>query len=243
MTTDQNSAPGQPPTILPTREGYDLWATIYDEEDNPLVALETVEVTRHLGDVLGLAIADIGCGTGRHALALAGAGAVVTAADFSEGMLAKAWAKPGADKVRFVLADVQAPLPLRGDAFDRVLCCLVVDHVSKLDLLFAELRRICRPDGFIVVSVMHPAMMLRGIQARFTDPTTGGEVRPASSPNRICDYVMAATRAGLVFDAISEHVVTEALAARSPRAGKYLGWPLLLMMRLRRGPSSSFKGG
>jgi malonyl-CoA O-methyltransferase len=233
MKTGNDAATNPTPTVLPTRDGYDLWATIYDEEDNPLVALETTEVARHLGGVRGLAVADIGCGTGRHALALAEAGAVVTAVDFSQGMLAKAKAKPAASNVRFVLADVQAPLPLPTGSFDRVLCCLVVDHVSKLDVLFGELRRICRPEGFVVISVMHPAMMLRGIQARFTDPSTGREVRPASAPNQICDYVMAATRAGLIFDDLTEHAVTEALAARSPRAGKYLGWPLLLMMRLK----------
>lgn len=231
--TDAERPPSAAPAILPTREGYDLWATIYDAEDNPLIALETAEMSRLLGEVRGLAAADIGCGTGRHALALAMAGANVTAVDFSEGMLAKAKAKPGAGQVRFVRADVEGTLPLPADAFDRVLCCLVLDHVSNLNGLFAELRRICRRDGSILISVMHPAMMLRGIQARFTDPTTGREVRPASAPNQICDYVMAATRAGLAFDEMSEHAVSEALAAHSPRAGKYLGWPLLLMMRLK----------
>src|SRR5262245_9621936 len=29
------------PQVVPTREGYDLWAQIYDDEDNPLIALET----------------------------------------------------------------------------------------------------------------------------------------------------------------------------------------------------------
>jgi ubiquinone/menaquinone biosynthesis C-methylase UbiE len=219
-------------TTLSTREGYDLWATIYDEEDNPLIALEEAEVPRLLGDVRGLAVADIGCGTGRHTLALAAAGAAVTALDLSGGMIAKARAKAAADAVRFVQANLEKPLPLAPAAFDRVLSCLVLDHVANLDGLFAELRRICRPNGFIVISVMHPAMMLRGIQARFTDPATGREIRPASAPNQICDYVMAATRAGLIFNAMSEHRVTEALAARSPRAQKYLNWPLLLMMRL-----------
>jgi hypothetical protein len=33
---------------------------------------------------------------------------------------------------------------------------------------------------------------------------------------------------------MSEHVADEELAARSPRSQKYLGWPLLLVMRLRR---------
>ena len=54
-----------------------------------------------LGDVRGLAVLDLGCGTGRHALWLAEAGATVTAVDFSEGMLSEARRKPGAAAVRF----------------------------------------------------------------------------------------------------------------------------------------------
>jgi hypothetical protein len=46
--------------------------------------------------------------------------------------------------------------------------------------------------------------------------------------------VMAATRAGLCVEHMSEHVVDEALATRSPRARKYVGWPLLLLMGLRK---------
>ncbi len=218
---------------LPTREGYDRWAEIYDGEDNPLVMLEEDRMQGLLGDVRGLDLADIGCGTGRHSLPLAAAGARVTAVDFSEGMLAAARAKPGADVVRFIAHDLQTPLPLDTAAFDRVTCFLVLDHIHKLDVPFGEFRRICRPDGFVVISVMHPAMMLRGVTARFTDPKTGLETRPASAANQICDYVMAAVRAGLAIDHLSEHPIDEAAAARSPRAEKYLGWPILLLMRLR----------
>ena len=28
------------PQVVPTREGYDLWAQLYDEEDNPLIILD-----------------------------------------------------------------------------------------------------------------------------------------------------------------------------------------------------------
>ncbi|HYS18494.1 MAG TPA: hypothetical protein VET45_16340 [Candidatus Binatia bacterium] len=34
------------PRVVPTREGYDLWSQIYDDEDNPLIALETASVMR-----------------------------------------------------------------------------------------------------------------------------------------------------------------------------------------------------
>ena len=107
-----------------------------------------------------------------------------------------------------------------------------LEHIADLDGFFAELKRICRPAGSMALSAMHPTMMLTGITARFADPATGRDTRPQSYPNQICDYVMAATRAGLRFDHLSEHAVHDALAATSPRAVKYLGWPLLLLMRL-----------
>ncbi len=218
---------------LSTQEGYDRWSEIYDTEDNPLIALEEPRVAELLGDLVGLAVADIGCGTGRHALRMAAAGAQVTALDFSEGMLARARAKPGAERVSWMRHDLARTLPLPDRSFDRVICGLVLEHIADLPLLFAEMGRICRPGGAVVVSAMHPAMMLRGIQARFTDPATGRETRPRSHPNQISDFVMAAVGAGLRIDHVSEHAVGEDVAARMPRAVKYLGWPMLFVMRLR----------
>lgn len=218
--------------ILPTDQGYDRWSIIYDDEDNPLIRLEEPVVSELIGPVRDLDLLDLGCGTGRWSLRLAGKDANVTAVDFSDGMLDKARAKPGADRVRFLVHDLNQPLPIEDAAFDRVICCLVFDHIESPDRLFAEMRRLCQSDGQVIVSVMHPAMMLRGIQARFVDPETGRDTRPRSAPNQICDYVMAASRAGLILDHMSEHPVDEALAAASPRAAKYVGWPMLLAMRM-----------
>lgn len=218
---------------LATRDGYNRWAAIYDDEDNALIAIEEPQVAALLGDVAGLVIAEVGCGTGRHTLRLAAAGAQVTALDFSEAMLAKARAKPHAAAVRWLQHDITRPLPLPDAACDRVGCFLVLDHIPNPAALLGECRRICRPNGFVIISVMHPAMMLRGIQARFTDPTTGRETRPESHAHQLSDYVMAAVRAGLHIDHFSEHAVDEQLARRSPRAAKYLHWPLLAMLRLR----------
>ena len=225
--------PAAPPRILSTREGYDLWAEIYDGEENPLIALEEPEVRKHLGNVRGLSVADVGCGTGRHTVRLASEGAQVTAFDFSEGMLARAREK-APSKVTFVAHDITKPLPLGERSMDRVISGLVVDHIptARLAALFGELGRVCKKDGAIVISVMHPAMMLRGVQARFFDPKTGADTRPESSPNVVSDYVMAAATAGLRFVHLSEHAVHAELAARVPRAEKYLGWPVLFMMKL-----------
>jgi malonyl-CoA O-methyltransferase len=226
--------------ILPTREGYDRWASIYDTDGNPLIALEEPQVDRLLGDVRGLAVLDVGCGTGRHAICLAARGAIVHALDFSPEMLARARDKAGAAGINFAVHDLSQPLPFPAQAFDRIVCGLVVDHIADLELLFREMHRVCKQTGCAVVSVMHPAMMLRGVQARFHDPASGQEIRPASHPHQLSDYVMAAARAGFAFDHLSEHVVDEALASRLERARRYLGWPMLFVMRLTKPQSKLF---
>jgi len=220
---------------LPTREGYDRWSVDYDRDGNPLIAMEEPEVARLVGPVAGLTVADVGCGTGRHALRMAAAGAQVTALDFSEGMLARAREKAGAEAVQFVRHDLHQPLPLEAAAFDRVLSCLVLDHIRTLAPLFAELRRVVRPTGRVVVSVMHPAMNLRGSQARFVDPETGARIHVESEYHVVADYVTAAVGAGLALEHISEHRVPDEIAERYPRAAKYRGWPMLLMLGLKPG--------
>ena len=219
--------------ILSTQEGYDRWAEIYDAEQNPLISLEEPEVDRLLGDIAGLNVVDVGCGTGRHALRLAARGANVVGVDFSDGMLARARDKKGASRVRWVVHDItRLPLPLPERAFDRVLCALVVDHIRELPAFFAELGRLCAEDGLVVVTVMHPGLMLKGTQARFVDPETGRETRPESHANLIADYVNGAVGGGLRILHVGEHDVGEELAERVPRARKYLGWPMLWWMEL-----------
>jgi ubiquinone/menaquinone biosynthesis C-methylase UbiE len=154
------------------------------------------------------------------------------ALDFSTGMMRKAREKFGAQHIAFAVADISHSLPLREHRFERVICCLVLDHIHNVAGLFGELERICRRDGFIAISVMHPALLLREVQAQFHDPATGATVRPRSALNQISDYVNAAKASGLHIDHMSEHVIDAEVASRYPRAMKYLGWPVLLLLRL-----------
>ncbi len=223
----------------PIRAGYDRWALVYDHDANPLPALEEPIVHELIGDVAGLSVLDLGCGTGRHALRLADAGAEVTAVDFSEGMLAEARRKPGADRVRFVVHDLHEPLPMPDGSFDRVVSGLVLEHIRDVNGFFREARRVLRPGGGAVVSSIHPAMSLRGSRARFTDPDSGRIVEPGSLPHRFGELVVAAVRAGFRIDHIGEHAPDADFAARYPRAEKYIDYPMLVVLGLTACPVDS----
>jgi malonyl-CoA O-methyltransferase len=177
---------------------------VYDHDANPLQALEEPIVRRMVGDPRGLNVLDLGCGTGRHSLWLAGNGATVTGVDFSEGMLEEARRKAGAEQIRFLCHDLHKPLPFSDGEFDLVVSGLVLEHLSELGYFFADVKRVLRVDGRAVVSAMHPAMFLRGSQARFTDPSTGELVQPGSIAHSISAFVMAAVGAGLRLSGIEE---------------------------------------
>jgi malonyl-CoA O-methyltransferase len=223
----------KPPAGDDVRLGYDRWAAIYDREANPLLPLEEPVVHEALGDVRGLDVLDLGCGTGRHALWLAAAGAIVTGLDFSDGMLRAARGKPGAEAVRFVVHDLHEPLPFAAGAFDALVSGLVIEHVRELGPFFSEARRVLRPGGHAVVSGMHPAMFLRGVQARFTDPDTGEKVQPGSVNHSLGTMVTAAAGAGFTIAGVGEFAPDAAFAARYPRAERYVDWPMVVVLTLR----------
>ena len=81
-----------------------------------------------------------------------------------------------AAQISHLALDLHEPLPFPAGAFDRVVSGLVLEHLRDLDAFFAEARRVLREGGRAVVSAMHPAMFLRGSQARFTDPESGGKL-------------------------------------------------------------------
>src|SRR5262249_17294446 len=219
--------------VASVREGYDRWALVYDHDANPLPALEEPHVGDAVGDVHGLNVLDLGCGTGRHSAWLVAGGACVTGIDFSEGMLAAARRRTAGANVRFLVHDLHQPLPLPSGTFDLVVSGLVLEHLSDLAGFFGEVRRVLRSGGRAVVSAMHPAMFLRGSQARFTDPDTGQVVQPGSLPHQLGDFVMALLRAGFQLEGIGEYAPDAAFAARYPRAEKYVGWPMLVVLRMR----------
>ncbi|MBV1859938.1 MAG: class I SAM-dependent methyltransferase [Nannocystaceae bacterium] len=227
--------PGDAITPLPTREGYDRWASTYDVYDNPLIALEQPVVRDRIGSALGLDVLDVGCGTGRHAHWMARQGAKVTGIDFSGGMLEQLRGKD-APAIEVVEHDLTQGLPQADATADLVTCCLVLEHLPALDLIFAEMGRVCRPGGRVLISDFHPEMLRRGYHARFREAPGGPKFQMHGEAHTISDYVMAATRAGLSIVHISEHTMTQTLAASSRSAQKWVGLPLLFVLECSRLP-------
>jgi ubiquinone/menaquinone biosynthesis C-methylase UbiE len=98
-------------------------------------------------------VVDVGCGTGTLAIALARAGARVTAVDGDDDILRRARAKDGGAEIdwRRGLADA---LPLAAGSADAVVCSLLLHHLQPAvkAAALAEARRVLRPGGTLHVA-------------------------------------------------------------------------------------------
>jgi malonyl-CoA O-methyltransferase len=59
-------------------------------------------------------------------------------------------------------------------------------------------------------------------------------VQPGSVKHQLSDFVMSAVRAGFHLENMAEYAPDAAFAARYPRAEKYIAWPMLVILKLRR---------
>lgn len=213
---------------LTVQAGYALWASSYDDDGNPLIALEGPAVQAHFGPLQGRRVLDLGCGTGRHTSALVEAGARVWALDLTPEMIARARGKVASGPVAWIRHALPGPLPFPDSTFDLAVLGLVAEHIEDLASLLSGTARVLKPGARMILSALHPDRTAEGQRARFIDAETG-ERRPISTFHRTVDeYLDAGTAAGLLLE--SEHTlrVPAALAEQYPRALRYidrsLGW-------------------
>lgn len=99
----------------------------------------------------GARILDLGCGTGRFSLPMAGRlGLDVTGADSSSEMLAKAKQKDPNAEVRWTLADANA-LTFPADSFDVVFMSHLLHHVDSPPAVLSECHKVLAPSGVILI--------------------------------------------------------------------------------------------
>lgn len=100
-------------------------------------------------------IVEVGCGTGQMSLYLARAERIVIAADLCRASLELGQAaarRLGIEHVHFVETDVHHP-GLRAGAFDIVYCSGVLHHTPDPRAAFAQVARLARPGGLIILGL------------------------------------------------------------------------------------------
>jgi ubiquinone/menaquinone biosynthesis C-methylase UbiE len=146
---------------VPAEVGYRLWAATYDASDSAIVALEARHLAPRLAALGAARVIDIGCGTGRWM----GIAADITGVDVSAAMLREAGQKPGM-RGKLVRADARC-LPFRDVSTDVVLSTLTIGHAAPVAKTLAELARIARPGGRVIVTDFHPEALRRGWSRTF----------------------------------------------------------------------------
>ena len=101
--------------------------------------------------VSGLRVLDAACGEGYGSALLAGAAAAVAGVDISEDAIAHANGRYGGGNLEFLTADCLA-LPFADHAFDCVVSFETLEHLEDQDRLLREIRRVLKPEGFLVIS-------------------------------------------------------------------------------------------
>ena len=147
-------------TDLSTRDtpDYDDFAATYAAaNDNGLFNAwyARPEMLRLAGDVAGRRVLDAGCGHGPLMDSLRERGALVAGFDLSPAMIDLAADRLGPD-ADLRVADLCEPLPYDDHEFDVVTCSLALHYVQDCAPALAELRRVLRPGGRLVVSIIHP---------------------------------------------------------------------------------------
>ena len=221
------------------RTGYGLWAATYGRHGNPIIALEQSFVWPILDTIPRGRALDGACGTGRHARYLADLGHEVVGVDVTAGMLDRA--RTNVPEANFIEADMRE-IPCEDQAFDAVVCALALAHLEDLSPPVAELARVLRSGGRMVISVLHPFQALLGWQAPFAD-AIGRRSFVREHPHTHAEYFAAFVASRLrVRDCVEPRLTDELIRSKRrafthiPEATRaaYAGLPAVLVWDLEK---------
>ena len=220
---------------LDVDDGYAAWAPVYDEMPNALIRAEQPLVDQALAEVRAGRALDAACGIGRHAARLVASGHRTVGVDRSAAMLAIARRKvPQAD---FRIGDLTR-LPLEDGSVDVAVCALALTHLPDPEPAIAELARVVRPDGTIVLADAHPAFVQLQGQALF--PREDGFAFVRNYPHLHSRYLDAFASLGLEVRKCAESPMhddfSQGLLAGAAAAARALwaGIPVVLVWSVRR---------
>lgn len=127
----------------------------YTAESNPFYEAAFDHIAAQLASREKACFLDAGCGDGVQTVRLAQRGFPVFALDFSEYIIGKARENVATNKlermVRFQTGSL-LNLPLENRSFDFVLCWGVLMHIPEVEKAIAELARVVKPNGFLIIT-------------------------------------------------------------------------------------------
>ena len=115
--------------VLSPLDGYNLWASTYSKESNPIKNLSDALVEKFLPELKGKTILDAGCGTGKFCSLAENQNAMkVVGIDLSQAMIDEA--KSVCSKTEFRCLDI-SKATIEQSHYDVVLCVLVMGHLES----------------------------------------------------------------------------------------------------------------
>lgn len=182
--------------LISSIEGHRIWSTSYDSDPNPVLALDTRVLSERLGCLKGLRVVDVACGTGRWMSLAQAQGAEVIGIDLCQEMLDAAARKPALTG-RLALATA-AQVPLRQEVADLALCSFALSYFPDAAAALAEIARITRRGGRVVVTDLHPHAVRAGWTRSFR---SGDQVYAIDHRNHAIRIAyLAAEQSGLILD-------------------------------------------
>ncbi len=145
------SCRADPPCSPNDPREWDAWAPYYPEEVDWLEEIHNPDL-RELVKPDGRQVLDIGCGTGRRALALFSAAARLTAVDSSRGMAAAARENlKGLGQAQVFELDIEREEFPPGLQFDAAVAVSVMHHIKEAGAALERVKSRLVPGGRLVI--------------------------------------------------------------------------------------------